>query len=450
MKKVVLYSSNTRNRAKSHFLEVFPKWNALWEAAAERYTELEITVVLQLNNRYYLDFKDGEPAGYPKGIKMVVLPNDATIPDFLRAIEGEKPDVAVAITHPISGYDWNGIRDAVIAESLRDDGITAICYGYPAALLCFDKNKTFQVMRDNRFRVSNAVLVEHELFTVKGAECGSTLNAYQESILWKIRKLMPVIIKNASGSGSVGIRVFRDYEEAKAFLLSEAFDKNVIVEQLLEGDEYGIEIHGCGGKYIVSPPYRKLSYESGEVNDPLGAATLKYGPVISDKINTEALRAEMLRLANLFRLTGIVNLDLFYVNGEWYILDINSRWSGITSLVTASQGRSAYEVFLDQVVEDDRGLNDWSKWKYCCQFKIPQSEGVDFGKLVADGDLSSVSHEEIMIGGEKRWYNDAVTATYDSLEALAEGFEKLRAKYPEILCEKSVKALENDIQVRLR
>ena len=62
MKKVVLYSSNTRNRAKSHFLEVFPKWNALWEAAAERYTELEITVVLQLNNRYYLDFKDGEPA----------------------------------------------------------------------------------------------------------------------------------------------------------------------------------------------------------------------------------------------------------------------------------------------------------------------------------------------------------------------------------------------------
>jgi hypothetical protein len=105
-------------------------------------------------------------------------------------------------------------------------------------------------------------------------------------------------------------------------------------------------------------------------------------------------------------------------------------------------------VFLDQVVEDDRGLNDWSKWKYCCQFKIPQSEGVDFGKLVADGDLSSVSHEEIMIGGEKRWYNDAVTATYDSLEELAEGFEKLRAKHPEILCEKSVEALKKDIQER--
>ena len=64
---------------------------------------------------------------------------------------------------------------------------------------------------------------------------------------------------------------------------------------------------------------KETDLESLEINavyDPLGAATLKYGPVISDKINTEALRAEMLRLANLFRLTGIVNLDLFYVYGE--------------------------------------------------------------------------------------------------------------------------------------
>ena len=86
-----------------------------------------------------------------------------------------------------------------------------------------------------------------------------------------------MIIKAATGSGSVGIRVCRTYEEAEAFLLSGAFDKNAIVERLLEGEEYGVEIHGCGGKYIVSPPYRKLSYEEDVVNDPLGATTLKYG-----------------------------------------------------------------------------------------------------------------------------------------------------------------------------
>ena len=445
MKKVVLYSSNSKDRGKSHFLEAFPKWNRLWEAAAERYKDLEITVVLQLNNRYYLDFKDEEPAGFPKGVRMVVLPNDAAIPDFLRAIEAEKPDVAVAMTHPISGYDWNGIRDAVIAESLRDDGIETICGDYPASLVCFDKAKTFQVLRDNGFRVSEAVTVEHELFTLEGAETGSTLNAYRESILWKIRKLAPVIIKAATGSGSVGIRVCRTYEEAEAFLLSGAFDKNAIVERLLEGEEYGVEIHGCGGKHTVSPPYRKLSYEEDVVNDPLGATTLKYGPVLSESIRPEALRAEMLRLANLLGFTGIVNLDLFFVNGDWYILDINGRWSGITSLVSASQGRSAYEVFLDQVTGDDRGLNDWTRWKYCCQFKMPQTETADFGRMVEDGDLTSVSNEQIRIGGETRWYNDAVTAGYDSPEALAEGFRKFREKYPEMLCEKSVRALEKDI-----
>ncbi len=210
MKKIVLYSSNTRKRGTSHFCEVFPKWSDLWDAAAKKHKELDLTMVLQQNGRYFLDISEGKTGRMPSGVPMITLPEDASIADFVQTIKMQNPDVAIAVPHPISGYDWNGIRDAVIAESLRDEGIECICYSYQTALDCFDKRKTYRFLKDHGFRVSEAVCIEHDLFTLKGTDAGSALNAYQESILWKIRKLLPVIIKSAVGSGSIGVQAFFD------------------------------------------------------------------------------------------------------------------------------------------------------------------------------------------------------------------------------------------------
>ena len=445
MKKVVLFSSNTKKRNPSHFLDMYPKWNTLWDEVADKHKDLEISLVFQLNGRYFFDIADGMIVNPPKRVNVVTLPADASIADFIRAIEDCKPDIVLALPHPISGYDWNDIRDAAIADSLRDDGIEFICCSFKTALDCFDKGRTNRVLKDNGFNVSEGFWVDHELFRIDDEKTGSTINAYRESILWKIKNLAPVIIKSATGSGSIGIQVFETGQEAERFLLSEDFSQNMVVERYLQGDEYGVEIHGCNGNYIISPPFRKLSFEQSLVNDPLGLSTLKYGPVYGEKIHVDLLRSELERLANVMGFTGIVNLDLFFADDKWYILDINSRWSGITSLVTAAQGRSAYDVFIEQITGTKRDLNDPSNWKYCCQFKIPQSDSVKFDRLVEDGDLTSVSHEKIILAGEERWYNDAVTTGYDSLSGLAEGFAALREKYPEIIPEKSAVTLKEDI-----
>ena len=445
MKKCVLYSSNTKKRSKNYLHEVFPKWSDLWDAVASKHRDIDLTIVIQLNTRYFLDISNGACILSPKNVHVITLDEDATIADFVQTIMFQNPDIVVAMPQPISGFDWNGIRDATIADILRDNGIKCLCYSVNTAINCFDKCKTYRFLRDNGFCVSEAVCIDNDLFVINGQDSYSTLNAYRESILWEIKRLgMPVIIKPSMGSGSMGIHISHTYEDVRDYLFTDILHTDLIVEKLLTGDEYGLEIHGVNGNYIISPPYRKFSSDDGLVNDPLGVATLKYGPILNSELRVEDLRLEMRRLAETMGFTGIFNIDLFFADDQWYILDINSRWSGITSLVTTSQGRSVYDVFVDQITGTERDLNDYSNWKYCCQFKIAKSNSGLFGSMVENGDVTSISCEQILLAGERKWYNDAVSARYDSLNTLLEGFAKLRKKYPEVISEKSVKALKKN------
>ncbi|MBQ7071327.1 MAG: ATP-grasp domain-containing protein [Ruminococcus sp.] len=447
MKKIVLFSSNTKKRDSSSTCEVFPKWYEQWDASSLNNPDMEITLVVQLNGRYFLDILNGAITKAPEKIKVVTLEMDATIDDFIAAIKACEPDIAVAMPGPVSGYDWNGIRDAVIADGLRNEGIECICYSLQTAVDCFDKCKTHRFLKDHGFNVSEAVYVNHELFKTTKHERSSTINGYQESILWKIRELnAPVVIKSSTGSSSMGIHISEDFEDAKAYLLSDAFCEDVIVEKKFVGEEYGIEIHGSSGNYVVTPPYRIFRYDKGELNDPLGLTTLKYGPMTGEKYHVDELRSELFRLAELLGLSGIIEIDLFFVEGKWYILEINGRWSGITTLTCASQGRYPYEVYLDQVSGSKSDYNDIANLKYCCQFKMPKVESSLLDKMVRNGDVNNIiSYEVIFPDGEKRWFNDAVSVGYDTLAQLGESFRELSEKYPDVISKECADELIADI-----
>ncbi len=86
MKKIVLFSSNTKKRDSSSTCEVFPKWYEQWDASSLNNPDMEITLVVQLNGRYFLDILNGAITKAPEKIKVVTLEMDATIDDFIAAI----------------------------------------------------------------------------------------------------------------------------------------------------------------------------------------------------------------------------------------------------------------------------------------------------------------------------------------------------------------------------
>ena len=184
-KKVVMYSSNSKRRSKDSNCLVFPKWWVQWEKLAEKNDDYDIYLVVQLNGRYYLDIYDGELVQKPEKIHLEIMDMEAKLYEFVDKIEQLKPDVAIAMPGPVSGIDWNGLRDATIAEELNKRGIKTICYPLKTAEICFDKWLTHKFLEENGFNVAKAVYVQHELFFAGANDPHSTGNVYQETVLYK-------------------------------------------------------------------------------------------------------------------------------------------------------------------------------------------------------------------------------------------------------------------------
>ncbi len=448
MKKIVFYSSNSKRRDKNSNCVVFPKWARQWDEMASRHPDCEITLVAQLSGRYFLDVYNGELAQSPERIRVKILPMEAGLREFLEAISSLQPDVAVAMPGPVSGYDWNCIRDAAIAEGLRARGIDAICYSTGAALDCFDKWRTHQKLTEGGFKVPNALYLHHELFVTDRLGNACTGNVYKEYILWEIENMsMPVVIKSTTGSSSMGIHVSKDFADARDYLLSDQLTEDVLIQQYLDGEEYGAEVHGDRGSYYVSPPFRIFSTVKGQLNDPLGKNTLKYGPILDAKLHTEELRAELKRMAEMIGFSGIMEVDLVLVRGEWYILEINNRWSGLTTLITASQGRLPYDVYMDEVTGAARDYNDPATLTYSCQFKMSKADAGVLEAISGERAVTSIIQYEIRLPGkEPFWFNDTVIGGFPTREALAEAFAGLQRKYMDQIPKELPEALAADIR----
>ena len=447
-KKVVMYSSNSKRRSKDSNCLVFPKWSKLWNQLADEYSDCDIYLVVQLNGRYFLDIYDGELINPPQDIHLEILDMEAGLDEFVEKITELKPDVAIAMPGPVSGLDWNGLRDASIAQELNERGIKAICYPLKSAEICFDKWLTHQFLEENGFNVAKAVYVHNELFFAGKEDPHSTGNVYQEMVLNKIRKLpFPVIIKGTTGSASSGIVVAKTYDEARNFLTSDKNKEDMIVEEMLRGQEYGTEIHGCRGHYNVLPPFMKFTSDNEEVIDPLGLTTLKFGPMTGEKYHSDQLISELTRMAELMDLCGNNNLDLMLCGDKWYIIEVNARWSGLTTLTACSEGRSPYAVYLDQYVGAKKDYTDLKNLRIACNFKMSGGSEQMLEKLSEERGVDSVIHYQIVRPDESKYFfNDVIIGGFDSFGEMAETLDRLQKAFPEEISGNVVTAIQAKVQ----
>ena len=432
-KKVVMFSSNSKRRSSNSNCLVFPKWSELWNSLAEEYSGCEIWLVVQLNGRYFLDIYDGKLIDPPEAVHVEIMDMEAGLSEFVEKITELNPDVAIAMPGPVSGLDWNGLRDASIAEELSRRGIRTICYPLKTAEICFDKWLTHQFLEENGFNVAKAVYVHNGLFFAGKDDPHSTGNVYRETVLNKIKNLpFPVIIKGTTGSASAGIVVAGCYEEAEEFLVSDRNQEDMIVEEMLHGQEYGTEIHGCRGRFNVLPPFMKFTTDNEDVIDPLGLTTLKFGPMTGEKYHADELISELTRMAELMDLCGNNNLDLMLCGDKWYIIEINARWSGLTTLTACSEDRSPYAVYLDQYVGAKKDYTDLKNIRIACNFKMSGGSEQMLEKLSREEGVDSVIHYQIIRPDESSYYfNDVIIGGFDSFEEMADTLDRLQKIFPE-------------------
>jgi len=339
--KIVFYSTNSNTFDSSTFkINVLPDNEQTFTRLKQHYPQHKFFFVSQA------------PAMFLPESSATILPATADYKTVAQEIISLKPDYAIATTFWVSPYDWLTVNDGLVAEELEKAGIKTICNSVETGLICFDKYRTQQFLAKNGFSIPKGIFVDHDLYFCAGSHKEVITNIYKASVENQIRKLqLPLIIKDTVGLSSYGMTVVHTYGEAMCYLNSKRNNSNRIVEEYIEGQQFGTEIYGVPGNYTVLPPFRFTTNQYGITSSKQSS---KFGPLDETEkeiYKLDDLKTTLTNLANLLKIKGAAQVDLIFANNTWYIIEINPRLSGMTYMNCETCGISVYEMLVKTCVE---------------------------------------------------------------------------------------------------
>ena len=388
---IVFYSSNSNYyEPKECITSSYPDWNTLWNEFCSLYPKHKFYTVSQ------------KPAMFMPDSTVIVESQETK--DFVNEVAALKPDLAIAFSFWVTPYDWLSVKDALIADELRELGIKTICHSKETSLLCFDKYRTMNFLEAKGFCHASGMLVDHELYFCAGNMSQVKSNVYKECVLKQLKQMeYPLIIKNPVGLSSYGMAVVNSYSEAYGYLNSKKNNSNRLVEKFIAGEQFGTEIYGTNGKYTVMPPFHLSVNQYGITSPKLCEKT---GPVTSNEYKIDELKKELLRLAQELKLEGYAQVDLVFSQGKWYIIEINPRLSGMTTTYTAASGLNFYDYLFRAVTTDFN-----PELKPVINKKIPLQTEKQLKELSQNKDVLFISQikNELALQERERGYCEIIT-----------------------------------------
>lgn len=184
-------------------------------------------------------------------------------------------------------------------ERFTDAGILPIVSEKDTVELCRDKYAFYQHMKQNGLPVLPSCLNLPEF--QKHYEAG--------------KMNFPVFIKPVRGCGSIGIQKV-DHMELLSVLCKYSSD-DMLIQQFAEGEEYGVDLYVdmISHQPVSIFTKKKLRMRAGETEKSVSVKEEKFFALIR-------------KTAASLSLSGPVDMDVFCVNGDYYISEINPRFGG--------------------------------------------------------------------------------------------------------------------------
>ncbi len=363
--KIVIYSTNTNFYKKDDFIiKQLPSCIQNINKCIKKYTSLEIILTYKEPGMFFFD-SDLQFKNQQEKISYKLL-KGKTSEEMATEIANEKPDLAIQASVWTEPFDWISIQDSYIGEILKSKGIKTVCNSVETSLLCFNKKRTRDFLFSNDFNVAKSVYVHHELFRIERSQKEILNNPYQEVILNRIKNLKyPVIIKDTFGLSSYGMDVAKTFPMAKNILFSKKNSGDRLVEEYIDGLQFGTEIYGTPGNYTIFPPFLFSTNQYG-ITSP--KQSIKVGPFTNRKFHIDELYKTLTDLAEKLELCGIAQVDLIFKDGKWFIIEINPRISGMSETVAVSADKTLYELLLDSALQKNKKEQNL---KYVCSIKFP-------------------------------------------------------------------------------
>ena len=239
------------------------------------------------------DCSELAPALYDADSKLIVPGiNEASYLDTILNICKENDIRAVLSLMILSSACWRQIRTCFEGRH------NSIISDYDVVEMCFDKWRFNQFLLENGFKAIRSY-VDKELF-FRDVECG--IIDY------------PVIVKPVRGSASLGIRTASGREEID-LLFSKHHD--LMIQEYIDCPEYGADVYVdmLSSEPVAIFTKEKIKMRAGETDKSVSVKDEKLFALLRTFVKTAGLR-------------GIVDINLFKINAEYYISEVNPRFGG--------------------------------------------------------------------------------------------------------------------------
>ncbi len=177
-------------------------------------------------------------------------------------------------------------------------GVTPIISGHETVELCFDKYAMYKFLATNGFNTPKSYVDKDKFF--KDVEVG-VIN-------------YPVFLKPIKGSASININKAFCKEEVE--LLFSKYD-GLMIQEFIDGIEYGADVYidMISGEPVAIFTKEKIKMRAGETDKALSFKEENLFQLIQAFVKVAGFR-------------GIIDIDIFKVNNDYYISEINPRFGG--------------------------------------------------------------------------------------------------------------------------
>ena len=414
-----------------------PLRSAEWDRIAKEYPEHEFKVFFILPHGMVVDAKKNDIVSFPQNVSYEAMPISDPIDKLADRIAAWEPDTAICITIPSLPFDWNNMRDSLLGKALKKRGINTIAHGEYISYISCDKQQTNSLLRQKGFYTADSIHINSHTFREHIRDTQMISNVYLEYKMDCIRELsFPVVIKSTGSAGSIGLKVAKTYEEAEKILFDYKGESDLVVEEWISGDSFGIEVWGVPGSYMVLDPI-KFTVTGDGVTDPF--TSYKIGPFTDPSYDVEGLKKEIERMAGELGLCGAAEIDLIYHEGKWYIVEINARCSYLTPASTSMAGMGMFDPYIRTALGK---LDEKIKNRYVLDFKTKRLPEELIDELwekcpiicsIMNASFRNSPDEEIEMC-------EFVVGGVDTVDELLSGLSDMREKYPDVVSENVINA----------
>ena len=190
---------------------------------------------------------------------------------------------------------------SLISENIvkfKEIGVTPIISEHKNVEMCFNKYKMYQFLVENGIRTAKTYIDKNEFY----------------KDLEKENMKFPVFVKPIEGSASININKVYNKDELELLWKKE---NNLLIQQFMDGEEFGADVYIDMISNEISAIFtkKKIKMRAGETDK-------------SVSIKDEELFLFIKDFVERAKFKGIIDIDIFKIDGKYYISEVNPRFGG--------------------------------------------------------------------------------------------------------------------------